>query len=1023
MKTKITTFIFSLFASMSLIGQNCVEQVTLSTSAWGGELELNPYIFVDGEDANDTYTVTPATIDCGNIGTTSILVEGPDGFSCTSTLIYEDNIPPVVVADQNIVLTLSPDGTAFLLAQSVDDGSYDNCTDITISITPNTFTCDDVGEVLVTLRAEDEYGNWNEAWTNVSVIETIAPTVLANDYLNVSFDSNGEAVLSFDMVEQGTGSFDNCGTVIKSLSQTNFDCSDAGEQNVILTVVDESGNQASEIIIVNFEDKLPPVPVVVNLSNAILSAGPGDLTPSVKLYAEDFDIGSYDNCGIEEMTINKDVFTCDDIGENEVVFTVYDAAGNSNSALVALTIIDNSTTTTSLACADEVTYYTFTDLPTIPSPYDFLVGGPYGCDFVFSLEIRDVDGNPIPNNQLTEAYLGQSLSYKVIDFNTGNSCWGSIVISDEDSDCEFSGVDDINWPLELIELDLLNVEAEEVTPEYIANQPDYTFADAYPTIDADSCDLIGIAYSDIVIPSGNFSYKILREFTVIDWINFDDPNVGVYTFDQIINNNNYPAWYICDTLPRSAPLGDCDSGHTLDDHVEWPNDISIADHRITPSELINFSGIVLDDSEPQFSGEDAEFYNYSYDDKVGDLTGESIIIERIWTVKHLDIPNIDFNYTQEIEVVFADFSNLVAVNTHSNRAVPEVDLGNNIMTDQFGKALVGDNLTVAPVFSTDPLNGLDIVDVYMMREHVLGISQLSPYQIAAADINGEDGVTTLDIVLLQRILLGLTTDTDAWSFLDITDSNTGLETLKGHYVAIKSGDVNDSALLPGETAATLDGANLYYEDQLINVGENYDIPFYSEAMINATGIELRMNYEPSLLKITDVTSDLFNDGVVWSVNEEEKFITILITDVEESHYLDGTEELFHISAEALNNSVLQQGLLFSETYRSFFIDTNLEKYRINGAVDNGMVIGTNDQEFAAGINVYPNPAVDFITVDLSKTNILDEYSISLFDTDGRQISTQRNSQTIKTSTIQTGSYLLYLSSGDSYYSQIIQVYR
>jgi len=696
--------------------------------------------------------------------------------------------------------------------------------------------------------------------------------------------------------------------------------------------VDESGNQASEIIIVNFEDKLPPVPVVVNLSNAILSAGPGDLTPSVKLYAEDFDIGSYDNCGIEEMTINKDVFTCDDIGENEVVFTVYDAAGNSNSALVALTIIDNSTTTTSLACADEVTYYTFTDLPTIPSPYDFLVGGPYGCDFVFSLEIRDVDGNPIPNNQLTEAYLGQSLSYKVIDFNTGNSCWGSIVISDEDSDCEFSGVDDINWPLELIELDLLNVEAEEVTPEYIANQPDYTFADAYPTIDADSCDLIGIAYSDIVIPSGNFSYKILREFTVIDWINFDDPNVGVYTFDQIINNNNYPAWYICDTLPRSAPLGDCDSGHTLDDHVEWPNDISIADHRITPSELINFSGIVLDDSER-------------------------------------------------------------------------------------------DNLTVAPVFSTDPLNGLDIVDVYMMREHVLGISQLSPYQIAAADINGEDGVTTLDIVLLQRILLGLTTDTDAWSFLDITDSNTGLETLKGHYVAIKSGDVNDSALLPGETAATLDGANLYYEDQLINVGENYDIPFYSEAMINATGIELRMNYEPSLLKITDVTSDLFNDGVVWSVNEEEKFITILITDVEESHYLDGTEELFHISAEALNNSVLQQGLLFSETYRSFFIDTNLEKYRINGAVDNGMVIGTNDQEFAAGINVYPNPAVDFITVDLSKTNILDEYSISLFDTDGRQISTQRNSQTIKTSTIQTGSYLLYLSSGDSYYSQIIQVYR
>jgi len=301
--------------------------------------------------------------------------------------------------------------------------------------------------------------------------------------------------------------------------------------------------------------------------------------------------------------------------------------------------------------------------------------------------------------------------------------------------------------------------------------------------------------------------------------------------------------------------------------------------------------------------------------------------------------------------------------------------------------------------------------------------ELNEYQQIASEINNDNNISSLDIALLANVILGKDNDTEEWSFVDITENNQGLNNVKGHYVAIKTGDIDDSALLPGESAASLDNVNLTFMDKLLNNGETYTVDFKSDAMINASGIELRMKYNPNVISVESVTSEIFDDQVYHAVNEATNTITILLTDVDAAHFLDGEDVLFNIEVTAQQNGVLQQGLFFDVTERSFIFDEDLIKYTINGSVEDGIVNGTNDDELTAGINIFPNPTVDFINIDLSKTKIQDEYSITLFNAVGKPVVTQRNHNTVNTSNLPTGAYVLYLTTGDSYYSEIIQIIR
>ena len=113
----------------------------------------------------------------------------------------------------------------------------------------------------------------------------------------------------------------------------------------------------------------------------------------------------------------------------------------------------------------------------------------------------------------------------------------------------------------------------------------------------------------------------------------------------------------------------------------------------------------------------------------------------------------------------------------------------------------------------DTREGLTTLDLLLIQRHILGIETFKhPLQYLAADVNNDKKVTALDLVLMRKIILGLEThfrDNTSWIFLDEASvkAETNPWNIKHHihipvgkididnlrFVAIKVGDV-DSAL-------------------------------------------------------------------------------------------------------------------------------------------------------------------------------------------------------------------------------------
>lgn len=77
---------------------------------------------------------------------------------------------------------------------------------------------------------------------------------------------------------------------------------------------------------------------------------------------------------------------------------------------------------------------------------------------------------------------------------------------------------------------------------------------------------------------------------------------------------------------------------------------------------------------------------------------------------------------------------------------------------QYGKLIpdYGYTATLKASRTMNPLNGVTTYDLVEIQKHILGIKALgSPYKMIAADANFDGKITTIDIVLLRKLILGL----------------------------------------------------------------------------------------------------------------------------------------------------------------------------------------------------------------------------------------------------------------------------
>ncbi len=118
------------------------------------------------------FVTNPLVLNTGNSVIKYTVADNSNNSStCTFKLKVIDMLPPTATC-QNISININPsgDGIYTLLPSEVNNGSNDNCTNVSLSVLPNTFTCTNAGTIVpVTLTVKDTFNNTSTCISNVTV--------------------------------------------------------------------------------------------------------------------------------------------------------------------------------------------------------------------------------------------------------------------------------------------------------------------------------------------------------------------------------------------------------------------------------------------------------------------------------------------------------------------------------------------------------------------------------------------------------------------------------------------------------------------------------------------------------------------------------------------------------------------------------------------------------------------------------------------------------------------------------------
>lgn len=299
------------------------------------------------------------------------------------------------------------------------------------------------------------------------------------------------------------------------------------------------------------------------------------------------------------------------------------------------------------------------------------------------------------------------------------------------------------------------------------------------------------------------------------------------------------------------------------------------------------------------------------------------------------------------------------------------------------------NITARKQVSGIP--GLTTLDLVIIQKHVLGLKPVKDYcKLASMDINGDGKITASDILSGRKLILGYTEPKLNYNFLSnsyISENiNNPQFSLKDAYnikLNVEKGtnynDIDFSGVMTGDvnnSVGFVEGRNdnnvklMIDELELIN-GESYEIPVYVSGISECEGMQFELSYEG--FDVKSINSDIMDISKLnfkldknalkfsWSGNN-------LVV-------IDENAPLFTISIEATSQSHLNNALkLNNETIKS-------EIYRDEEVSNMKLEFRNTVGTFALHQNI-PNPFSDkaVIGFDLPEENT---YSLSIYDLTGK----------------------------------------
>ena len=264
-------------------------------------------------------------------------------------VFFADQVPPTVIT-KNATVYLNAFGQASITVNDIDDGSYDNCAIVSMVLDNTDFYCNNIGaQNMVTLTVTDVMQNTASATAYVTVLDTIAPTVVTQN-ITVYLDASGMATITPGQVNVPfsystmVGTNDNCWQIASlALDKTTFDCTNLGPNTVTLTATDPYQNSGSATATVTVLDNIPPVIQCATPASSY-AANTGQCSWTVPNTALD-PVSVTDNCAGTTWTNNftntatllNAVFP---VGTHQVTWTALDASSNPATCMQTINVTD-----------------------------------------------------------------------------------------------------------------------------------------------------------------------------------------------------------------------------------------------------------------------------------------------------------------------------------------------------------------------------------------------------------------------------------------------------------------------------------------------------------------------------------------------------------------------------------------------------------------------------------------------------------------------------------------------------------
>jgi len=287
--------------------------------------------------------------------------------------------------------------------------------------------------------------------------------------------------------------------------------------------------------------------------------------------------------------------------------------------------------------------------------------------------------------------------------------------------------------------------------------------------------------------------------------------------------------------------------------------------------------------------------------------------------------------------------------TEADEAVKEVEVilsgggSSTTVTDASGaynfEVMSGTTFEIRPEKLDDVDNGVNTIDMVLIRKHILGLEIFdSPYKMIAADVNKNGSVTTFDLVKIRLLILNYETEfagNTSWRFvpndfvfptpLDLNNFAESIDVFQVStdrndldFVGIKVGDVNSSATLfttntPVETR-TNDYVYFLLENKKLIVGEQVEIPFFAKDFKKIAGYQMALDFDDSVLEFVEAKSNKKSDfpKEFFGTNDLGKGLLLMNWVSGEAVSVENRTELFTLVFEVKKETTLKAVLKITD---------------------------------------------------------------------------------------------------------------